>query len=124
MRTRKRSIEDLRDEGINFASRASDQVRIETPAEVIGDTGDVSKTWAELDTVWAITKFLSSTEYVEGNYRVLRSDCEFVIRYRSDVNSGQRIIFDDAEYLIKSIVPIVRKKYLQIVGATFREVVV
>lgn len=89
--------------------------------EVIGSPGDynVNNTtgWADISsnaTVYAQVEEGLGNEAYEGDQLVSIKQSKMTIRYRTDINARNRIVYEGLIYEILSIREIVRRRYLEI----------
>lgn len=74
---------------------------LEPTLEQDSDTGAVSISWDELDTVWGAFEFLSVKDYVAAGSTQEQLVARAVIRHRSDVLKSMRVVHRETTYEIK-----------------------
>lgn len=68
-------------------------------------TGEETKTWSTLDTIWAEFRPLSVREFVAAQSVESQISAMVTIRYRDDVLPNMRIVFRDRTYNIVGALP-------------------
>jgi SPP1 family predicted phage head-tail adaptor len=85
------------------------RITIQNPTDGRDAIGGNSKTWSNLETVWASRKVLKGTELVEARQRYADVETKFVIRYSSDVSGvdpTHRILYGSVEHEILGAIPV------------------
>ena len=67
-------------------------------------TGEVTYTWAEVDTVWAAVEPLSEREFISGPAELQQVNTRILMRYRADVTSEMRCTWNGHTYDIESVI--------------------
>lgn len=67
---------------------------VDSHGDVIQDpnTGEVSRSWQEVDTVWAAIEPLSAREFIQSAAGQSEITARLVIRFRSDVVATDRLV--------------------------------
>ena len=56
--------------------------------------------------LWAETRFLKGRNFYAARAANIKTDVEFIIRYRTDLDEKMRIKFNDKLYNIEGILPV------------------
>lgn len=67
--------------------------------------------YEDYKTIWSETRYLTGKNFYAARAANIKTDVEFVIRYRTDIDETMRIKLGDKFYNIEGIIP-VDKKYL------------
>lgn len=87
------------------AGRLRNQVTIQTPTETRSATsGQVTKTWATLDTVWAGIEPLSGRELIAAGAEQSEHDIRIVCRYLAGLTTQCRVVFGSRIFQILGVV--------------------
>lgn len=81
--------------------------------------GQPIKTWTRLDRAWAAVESIDTNERFQGIREVGHKLRLFTIRYRSDINFEQRIVYQEEYYNIRSIKEVNRRgrdAFLELLG--------
>lgn len=68
-------------------------------------TGELTKQWVDLDSVWASIEYLSGREFIAAQAVQSEVTARILIRYRSDVEPKMRIKYRDKLYNIHGVLP-------------------
>jgi SPP1 family predicted phage head-tail adaptor len=89
------------------------RITIEQAAETRGASGGISRAWSALVAVWADVQFNRGREFFAARQLLAEKNAVIKIRYRSDVSSANRVVFNGQTYNIVDAVPEAgRKRYL------------
>jgi len=86
------------------ASDLQYSIMIKEPTTSRNSYGEDVPTWSEVDTVFAAVEPLEGRELFEAQHKITDVIVRFRIRYRDDVTTIMRIIYDSDTYNIKEIV--------------------
>jgi SPP1 family predicted phage head-tail adaptor len=93
------------------------RIVIKTGTEAKGTIGDVSKSLADLATVWAAVTHATGREALVDDRTAATAQTKFTIRNRSDVTEAMRITWGGDTYNIRSINRAgARRMYLDIIA--------
>jgi SPP1 family predicted phage head-tail adaptor len=70
----------------------------------VNEFGEPVVSWIEVDTVWASAEPLSGREFWAQQQVQSEITERFRIRYRADILTGMRVVYNSAIYMIKSII--------------------
>jgi len=87
-------------------------LQVNTPAQ--GVTGEPVESWSTLATVWGRRQDTSGSERNAEGQEIAKVITSFTIRWRSDVNAANRIVYDSITYDITFTEEIGRKEYLKL----------
>lgn len=74
------------------------RVTLQRPVEAQDSYGQSVVTWAAVDTVWASAEPLQGRELFTAQAVHAKLTMRFVLRYRSDVESSWRVVYQDRPY--------------------------
>lgn len=90
---------------------------IQEPAETRDDYGQEVLTWSTFATVWAGVKLNIGKESFQTSERVKERVVDFKVRYRTDITSNMRLLYDSNYYEIEDVVELGREDGLIIRGS-------
>lgn len=61
-------------------------------------------TWGDVGSRWASVEPLAGREFEDGQQNISRVETRFVTRYTTGITSKNRIVFDNVNYEIESII--------------------
>ena len=93
-------------------------IAIERQAETVMATGSVSKSWANIAMIRAEVVQRSATEYLAGYGEAEDGTIIFRIRYRPDLRTRDRIVFEGNAYDLKEVKEIGRRRGLELRGVS------
>jgi SPP1 family predicted phage head-tail adaptor len=103
------------------------RVTFQTFTEAQNSFGEPVKTWANLvtsPTVWAKVEDIAGSRFAEryaaGKVQGV-IDTRFTVRYRSDLSVEMRVVHEDRNYDIRSLVEIGRRVGLEILATAVAE---
>ena len=99
-----------------ISARMDRRITIEADTGTRNEYGEVVQDWTELATVWAAVKQQSAREGFESAGQVSEVEAAFTIRYRSDVDSGCRVLFDGRYFDVTGVREVGRKGGLEIMA--------
>lgn len=70
----------------------------------VNDMGEPNVSWEEVAEVWAAAEPLTGREFWAQQQVQSEITVRFKIRYRSDILTGMRVVYNNAIYMIKSII--------------------
>ena len=102
----------MKDVGKVFDSHITFQVKKkqEGPVLTLDDYEDYTSVWAE-------SRFLRGRNFYAARAANVKTDVEFIIRYRTDLEENMRIKFDDRFYEIEGILPLDNNRMYLVVKA-------
>ena len=74
------------------AGRMNRRVTLQSRVETRGSTGEVTWTWADVDTVWASIEPIVGREYFVAQQVQSSTDTRIRIRYRHGVTTKMRVM--------------------------------
>lgn len=91
------------------------RVTLQTAAESLSALGEPSLTWSAIATVWASIEPLRGREFILSQAESVSVDARIRIRYRSDVDTGDRVVWGSHTYDIHSVIrPLEKANYLEL----------
>jgi len=90
---------------------------IQEPAETRDDYGQEVLTWSTFATVWAGVKLNIGKESFQTNEKVKERIVDFKVRYRTDITSNMRLLYNSNYYEIEDVVELGREDGLIIRGS-------
>lgn len=98
------------------AGRLRNRVTLQRQTSGQDEIGQPITTWSDVDSIWADIRHVSGIETVKSGAIASIVKVSVRIRYRSDVDSGMRILGGATAYNISAILPDTSKKqYLDLV---------
>ena len=73
--------------------------------------------YEDYKTIWSKAKYLSGRNFYTARAANIKTDVEFVIRYRTDLDETMRIKFNDEFYNIEGILPLDNNRMYLIIKA-------
>ena len=73
--------------------------------------------YEDYKTIWAKAKYLSGRNFYAARAANIKTDVEFIIRYRTDLDETMRIKFNNEFYNIEGILPLDNSKTYLVVKA-------
>lgn len=70
----------------------------------VNEYGEKNVVWTDLATVWAAVEPLTGREFWAQQQVQSEITVRIKVRYRSDITTGMRAVYNEAIYMIKSIV--------------------
>ena len=101
-----RDVGRLYDSLITFQKKAKQ----EGPIPNLNDYEDYISLWAE-------TRFLKGRNFYAARAANIKTDVEFIIRYRTDLEEKMRIKFNDKLYNIEGILPLDNNRLYMVIKA-------
>lgn len=104
------------------AGKMRHRVLIQRSIPEQGSLGEVFYTYADVAEVWAEIRALNAKEYIQMGVGNIEIDIRVFIRYRPDVQQGDRIVYKSPHYpgdafLVKAVLPNARMNMLEILCA-------
>lgn len=90
------------------------QVTLRARSVSNGVSGQPTESWSNLATVWARKLDISGSERNDQGQEVAKGHTLFIIRYRSDVNTTNRVSYGGVEYDITFIKEMGRQVLLEL----------
>ncbi len=79
-------------------------------------SGEPVESWSDIATVWAQVTVQSVTEQHEDGQDHATAQADFLVRWRSDVNAGDRVLHAGRVYDISGVNEVGRQEMLSISG--------
>jgi len=79
------------------AGRLNRRVTIQSRTETQGSTGEVTWTWADVDTVWAAIEPIAGREYFSAAQVQSASTTRIRIRYKTGLTTKMRVVYTQNE---------------------------
>lgn len=80
-----------------------ERVTLQTKTRTRDAMGGYAETWADTATVWALVRPMSGRERAQAGQQQAAANYLVVMRYRSDVLAGQRLLWRDTPLNIRFI---------------------
>jgi SPP1 family predicted phage head-tail adaptor len=104
-----------------YSGKLNKKVSIEhsvAGSPAVNDFGEPVVTWAEVAEVWSSVEPLNGREFWAQQQVQSEITVRFRIRYRNDILTGMRVVYNDAIYMIKSVIdPLEEHEELQLMCA-------
>lgn len=76
------------------------------------------KDYDDYKTIWSKARFLKGREFWSAKATNAETTVEFTIRYRKDIDTSMRIVYDKRHFSIDGIIPVDNKKMYLIIMAS------
>jgi SPP1 family predicted phage head-tail adaptor len=100
------------------AGKLNKRVRIDRSvagSPPVNEFGEPVVSWEEVDTIWSSIEPLSGREFWAQQQVQSEVTTRFRIRYRADILTGMRVVYNTAIYMIKSVIdPLEKHEELQL----------
>jgi SPP1 family predicted phage head-tail adaptor len=80
--------------------------------------GQPISAWSNLVELWAHVMFVNGKEAIKSEIETSSKKASARIRYRSDIDTSMRVIFETETYNILSVLPDANKRHLDLVIET------
>ena len=98
------------------------RITIEAPTDIPDGSGGFTRSWVPVVTLWAAVGATAAAEAIRDEAERETPSRTFTIRWRSDVSSTDRILFDDRPHNILSVTdPDGRHAVLNILAQEYSE---
>lgn len=90
-----------------------ERIEIQTATEAANAYGEIAKTWATTETLWARVEYgqtKADEDYVKATVKEYRPVL-FTVRYRTNVTAKNRILYGGQYYDIRHIEHVGRKRF-------------
>ena len=81
-----------------------ERITFQTKADTMGPFPPLDD-YEDFTSVWAECRFLRGRNFYSARAANIKTDVEFVIRYRTDIDEKMRVKFDGKFYDIEGIIP-------------------
>lgn len=85
--------------------RLKDRIIFQKKVEATGPFDDLGD-YEDYKSLWAESRFLRGKNFYAARAANVKTDVEFIIRYRTDLDEKMRIKFNDEFYNIEGILPL------------------
>jgi len=96
------------------AGQLRNRVSLQSQVSTQDDLGQPSTSWLTIATLWADVRFLSGVESIKSGTDASLARASIRIRRRA-VDAGQRIVFGDTVFEIKSVLPDQKRVFVDLV---------
>lgn len=100
------------------AGKLRDSITIQHKIDTPDAFGQPVSAWSDLATVWANVLFNNGKEAISSQSEVAMKAASMRIRWRTDIITGMRVIFNGETYNIKAVLPAQNREYLDLVADT------
>lgn len=87
------------------AGRLPHRITIQRLTETPDSLGALVKSWVAVATVWGSSDILSAREFFAASAVNAEQTVKFLIRYRTGIDSGMRVLFAGKTYDIQGVLP-------------------
>lgn len=94
------------------------RITIQQKTDTQDEIGQPISAWATIADAWAHVIFNNGKEAIKSDVETASKKASARIRYRTDINTSMRVIFNTETYNILSILPDEDKKYCDLVIET------
>lgn len=99
------------------AGRLRHRLIIKQATEAQNTYGEVTRTWATLDTVWGSVEPLAGREYMDSKQVQATMSTRIRMRYRGDVTPSMRVCWGSHTYDVQDVIHDERRRELQLMAA-------
>lgn len=92
------------------------RITLQSNTPIQNASGESVDSWSATATVWAQVNSLAIAEEHEDDQEHAIAQTEFLIRWRTGVNAGSRLVFDGKVYDVTGVSELGRQEVLSIVG--------
>ncbi|MBD9493193.1 phage head closure protein [Ensifer sp. ENS01] len=96
------------------------RITIERQTQNTKPSGDVTKVWTPVATVWAEVLQQTASEFFTGYGEAETGTVIFRVRYRPGITTKDRVIYDGVAYGLKEIKTIGRRHALELRGEALK----
>ena len=96
------------------AGQLNSRIEIQVRERTQDAYGQLKNNWMVFCSVWANIRYLSGLETIKQNVEFAESKVSIRIRYRQGLNAGMRVLYNDSIYDIESVLPDVRRVYIDL----------
>ena len=96
------------------AGKLDRRITIQSQSASQDGAGEAVATWAVVDTVWAQVIGTSGSEPFQGEQFNAQRKVTFVIRYRTDIDETNRIVYGGETYGVTATFEIGRRELLEV----------
>ncbi|QND20397.1 phage head closure protein [Rhizobium leguminosarum bv. viciae] len=96
------------------------RITIERETENTKPSGDVTKAWAPVATVWAEVLQQTASEFFTGYGEAETGTVIFRVRYRPGITSADRVTYNGQPYGLKEIKELGRRDALELRGEALK----
>lgn len=84
--------------------RLKDRITLQTPTQQEGPFPPLDD-YEDYTTIWAEVRFLRGRNFYAAKSANIKTDVEFIIRHRTDLDETMRVVHEGKDYEIEGIVP-------------------
>lgn len=96
------------------------RITIERETETLKPSGDATKVWAPVATVWAEVLQQTASEFFTGYGEAETGTVIFRVRFRPGITTADRVNYDGTAYGIKEIKELGRRDALELRGEALK----
>lgn len=101
-----------------LAGSLRDRITIQSKADTFDAFGQPISAWSEYAVVWANVLFINGKEAISSQIDTASKSVSMRIRWRTDINTGMRVIFNGETYNIKAVLPDHNRVFIDLVTDT------
>lgn len=91
------------------------RINIEQRAAGVDAIGQPVESWELIAAVWSDVRHKSGLSSIKGDADVSLVQVSIRIRYSAGIDAGMRVTHDGKQYDIKAVLPVERRKFLDLV---------
>lgn len=91
------------------AGKLNKRIIIQTYTEAANTYGESVRTWVDVGTRWASVEPLTMREFINAKQLSSQIDIRFVTRYLSGIKPKMRVVYNNENYNIESVINIDNK---------------
>lgn len=96
------------------SGRLRNRIIIQKQVSRKDELGQQVNEWVEVCSVRAEIRDLTGKEYQNSQAEQSQTDCKILIRYRNDITTDMRVLFDGIYYDIKAVLEDVKRTRLEL----------
>ncbi len=93
-------------------AKLDQRITIQQQADTLNTTGEQVGAWSDVTTVWTAKRYRPGREFFQAGRTIAEERTYFIIRYRSGIEPGMRILDGEQVYDITSVTHDDERKHL------------
>ena len=82
-----------------------DRITFQVLADPVGGIQDLDA-YQDYKSTWTEARFLKGRNFYTARASNVKTDVEFIIRYREDIDENMRVVYKGSNYEIEGIIPV------------------
>lgn len=101
-----------------LAGSLRDRITIQSKTDTFDAFGQPISAWSEYAVVWANVLFGNGKEAISSQQEIASKQASMRIRWRTDIDTTMRVLFNGATYNIKAVLPAQNREHIDLVTDT------